>query len=83
MNNLSDFPNFGEFQIFWGSGGAKVCAPGAKNPRYTPLMQSIADDNTPNSTYKNGSFFSLNFFTQVMGHKTEIYENNQENFIFD
>ena len=48
MNNLSDFANFGEFQI-WGGGGRggggvgggvpvggakRVCAPGAKNPRY-------------------------------------------------
>ena len=41
MNNLSDFANFGELQKFLGIRGApkggcqtKVCAPGAKNPRY-------------------------------------------------
>ena len=37
MNNLSDFANLGELQIFWGESGGRqteVSAPGAKDPHY-------------------------------------------------
>ena len=43
MNNLSDFANFGELQIFWGSGGrrGRGCAQnGSLRPgRQKPLLR--------------------------------------------
>ena len=59
MNNLSDFANFGELQIFWGleaPGGAKrVCAPGAKNPRYASGISYITLHSAKQDSAKRDS----------------------------
>ena len=58
MNNLSDFANFGELQIFWGApwGGrqTEVCAPGAKNPRYASGQKYSIERIPAVGSRKNG-----------------------------
>ena len=52
MNNLSDFANFGELQIFWGVGGGgtklegskRKTAPWAPKTLATPL---VTEDGNP------------------------------------